>query len=75
MRPRRKIQARSTIKVPKALHERINALIAGGQFSSVTDFVVFVLRDLVSQSDRAQKAPGGAEIDETRRKLRNLGYL
>ena len=79
-----------TVKIPRPLYERIQQVIDGSGFSSPTDFVVFVLRDLVG--DRAlerttpageakpadnggARSPGNDEIDEIRRKLHNLGYL
>lgn len=36
-----------TLKIPKPLYEHISRLIEGSGFNSVTDFVVFVLRDIV----------------------------
>jgi hypothetical protein len=72
-----------TVKIPRPLYERSPQVIEDSGFSSPTDFIVFVLRDLVG--DRAlEKAnpPAGAppassneEIEEIRRKLHNLGYL
>ncbi len=37
-----------TIKIPGALYNRISEIVVGSGFNSVTDFVVYVLRDLVS---------------------------
>jgi Arc/MetJ-type ribon-helix-helix transcriptional regulator len=73
-----------TVKIPRPLYERIQVVISDSGFSSPTDFIVFVLRDLVG--DRALEkshpatAPGEArkaddDIDEIKRKLTNLGYL
>ena len=36
-----------TLKIPKPLYDHISRLIGGSGFNSVTDFVVFVLRDIV----------------------------
>ncbi len=36
-----------TLKIPKPLYDHISRLIEGSGFNSVTDFVVFVLRDIV----------------------------
>ena len=50
-------------------------LIDGAGYNSVTDFVVYVLRDLVGHA----RPEGGEikqdEIEQTRQKLKNLGYL
>jgi hypothetical protein len=68
---------RVTIKIPRPLYRKIAQVIEGSGFSSPTDFIVFVLRDLVG----ARAAPEGGgdftqeELRNIRRKLRNLGYL
>lgn len=72
-----------TVKIPRPLYDRIQAVIADSSFGSPTEFIVYVLRDLVG--DRAlEKAPPAAggegkkaddDIDEIKRKLHNLGYL
>jgi Arc/MetJ-type ribon-helix-helix transcriptional regulator len=75
MRPRSKTTERRSIKIPKPLYDRIDEVTVGSHFTSVTDFITFVLRDLLAQSERTKRTPGGVEIEETRRRLRNLGYL
>lgn len=70
------VQERVTIKIPKVLYERIGEIIEGTGFSSVTDFIVYVLRDVVSS--RPAEAPDGLnkeEIDAIKRRLKALGYL
>jgi hypothetical protein len=79
-----------TLKIPRPLYERIQTLIDGSDFGSVTEFVVFVLRDLVylgggdSRPGAAAPASGdgsdrteftGEEIRALRERLRRLGYL
>ena len=39
---------RVTIKIPRPLYEKVQVLIEGSSFSSPTDFIVYVLRDLVA---------------------------
>ena len=65
-----------TIKIPRPLYAKLQAVIRGTGFNSVTDFIVYVLRDIVSSQGRA----GGEDLtpDEIRRireRLRSLGYL
>jgi hypothetical protein len=53
-----------TLKIPKPLYDHISRLIEGSGFNSVTDFVVFVLRDIVYEgrvpgADRVKAAGGG----------------
>lgn len=75
-----------TVKIPRPLYDRIQVVIADSGFSSPTDFIVFVLRDLVGDRalEKTHPAPAGAggdakkaedDIDEIKRKLHNLGYL
>lgn len=72
-----------TLKIPRPLYERIQVIIADSGFNSATDFIVFVLRDLVGDRalEKADPAEGltphvnNDELAEIRRKLHNLGYL
>ncbi len=67
-------QPKVTIKIPKALYDHIQTLIAESGFNSVTDFVVFVLRDIVYEGRREPEF-GARDIEAIKRKLRSLGYL
>ena len=72
-----------TVKIPRPLYERIQQVIEESGFNSPTDFIVFVLRDLVGDRAVAKTDPeanvarsfSNEEIAEIRRKLHNLGYL
>ena len=75
MRPKSRSSGKTTIKLPTPLYQKVSALIDGAGYNSVTDFVVYVLRDLVGQAGQANGPVSEKEIDETRQKLRNLGYL
>jgi Arc/MetJ-type ribon-helix-helix transcriptional regulator len=71
-----------TIKIPSNLYNRISEIVEGSGFNSVTDFIVYVLRDLVS-TDVERKVPEKLEdsglsikeIQAIRRRLESLGYL
>ena len=65
-----------TIKIPRPLYEKISRVIEGSGYNSVTDFVVYVMRDLVATHD----LPGGAiseqqDLQRVKKRLRALGYL
>jgi hypothetical protein len=75
MRPKSRSGGKTTIKLPTPLYSKISELIDGAGYNSVTDFVVHVLRDLVGQVGDAGVQLSQKEIDATRRRLRNLGYL
>jgi Arc/MetJ-type ribon-helix-helix transcriptional regulator len=73
-------ESKVTVKIPRPLYRKIQHVIEGSGFSSPTDFVVFVLRDLVGETDGKTARPAAgefskAELDDIKRKLKNLGYL
>jgi Arc/MetJ-type ribon-helix-helix transcriptional regulator len=65
-----------TIKIPRQLYENLGNIIEGGGFHSVTEFIVYVLRDLIS-SRSVKKEPSltKEEIDIVKKRLKSLGYL
>jgi hypothetical protein len=66
-----------TLKIPRPLYERLRQVIEGTGFHSVTEFSVYVLRDLVSSQPPASADDGltSEEVAAIRRRLRSLGYL
>jgi len=65
-----------TIKIPRRLYNHLRNIIEDSGFNSVTDFIVYVMRDIASTG----RAEGGdeltrEEIEQVRRRLKNLGYL
>jgi hypothetical protein len=83
--------AQVTLKIPRPLYDQLKQVIQGSGFHSVTEFAVYVLRDLVSHHARAEKPgpqdkpppepPGDVEplsaeeIEAIRARLTSLGYL
>lgn len=72
-----KKEERVTIKIPRPLYEKLRKVIEGSSFNSVTDFIIYVLRDVISEkttnkerADLTQK-----EITIIKKRLKNLGYL
>jgi Arc/MetJ-type ribon-helix-helix transcriptional regulator len=66
-----------TLKIPRQLYEKLQVVIADTGFHSVTEFVVYVLRDLVSteaavteatatpekyEAESSQSTPAGGEL-------------
>jgi hypothetical protein len=68
-----------TLKIPRPLYERLSHVIEGTGFRSVTEFCVYVLRDLVATHDGRASVDGDEltqeEIAAIRRRLQALGYL
>jgi Arc/MetJ-type ribon-helix-helix transcriptional regulator len=73
-----------TIKIPRQLYNKIQQLVEDSGFNSATDFIVFVLRDLISETGSAADSAGARdesdqfspdELAALKKKLRNLGYL
>ena len=67
-----------TLKIPRPLYNRLSQLIEGTGFHSVTEFAVFVLRDVASPVERVkepEKELSRAEIEAVQTRLKKLGYL
>jgi len=66
-----------TIKIPDVIYQRIRNLIDGSGFNSPTDFIVYVLRDLVGEKEigKEKEELTTDELQAIKRKLKNLGYL
>ncbi|MGC9444792.1 MAG: CopG family transcriptional regulator [Candidatus Methanospirareceae archaeon] len=65
-----------TIKIPRELYRTLQDMIEGTGFSSVNEFIVFVMRSLASsgklkEDDRLTED----EVKAIRERLRRLGYL
>jgi hypothetical protein len=79
---KRATDSKVTIKIPGPLYNRIAKIVAGSGFNSVTDFIVYVLRDLVSTKSEAEflkkiedASLSKEEIEAIRKRLKSLGYL
>ena len=65
-----------TIKIPRELYQRLSQMIKGTGFSSVTEFIVFVMRNLASAGEiRGEERLTAEEVKAIRERLRRLGYL
>ena len=66
----------TTVSIPTPLFEKVKQRIEGTGFTSVSSYVVYVLREVLSE-DVAEEAEAFSREDEERVKerLRSLGYL
>ena len=69
-------ESRATVKIPRPLYRRIQQVIENSGFSSPTDFIVFVLRDLMGEVEAKEVEEfTPEELQAIKQKLKNLGYL
>ncbi len=61
----------TTITIPRPLFEKLQEQIKDTGFSSVSDYVTFILREMVSDL----KSKGGLSKDSVIEKLKALGYV
>jgi len=66
---------RVTLKIPRPLYEKIKVVIEGSGFSSVNEFVVYILRDLLSVKGTIKRDLSSEEVEAIRKRLENLGYF
>ena len=55
---KREPEGQVTLKIPRPLYEQLKQVITGSGFHSVTEFAVYVLRDLVSHHGRGTDPTG-----------------
>ncbi len=70
-----KAKDKVTIKIPRPLYDRLKTIIGDSGFSSVNEFVVYVLRDLVSLGFEDNKELTKEETESIKQRLKNLGYF
>jgi len=69
-------KAKVTIKIPRPLYDNLGDIIEGSGFNSVTEFIVYVLRDLVSsRTVKQEPSLSKREIEIIRKRLKALNYL
>ncbi|MBC7286864.1 MAG: CopG family transcriptional regulator [Armatimonadetes bacterium] len=64
-----------TIKIPRPLYNRIKQLIEGTGYDSPTDFIVHVLRDIVSSHGEPESELTADDLARIKSRLQRLGYL
>ena len=67
---------KATIKIPKKLYNSLKEQIKGTGFSSVTDFIVYVMRDIAAGGSLQENSTlTKKEIEQIRKRLEKLGYI
>lgn len=62
----------TTVSIPKPLEEKIRKHIKNTGFSSVSSFVIFLIRQVLAENSDKSLLPDKEKIQE---QLRRLGYL
>lgn len=68
----------TTVSIPVTLYRRIQELIRDTGFTSVSQFVVYVLRDVVAEMEREKLQAESLSEEERQKiieKLKRLGYI
>jgi Arc/MetJ-type ribon-helix-helix transcriptional regulator len=61
-----------TVSIPKPLDNKVRKLIKNTGFTSVSSFVIYILRELVIENDGKPVMAGQSKIKE---RLKALGYI
>lgn len=64
-----------TLKIPRPLYNKLKRIIEDTGFSSVNEFVVYVLRDIVALQKGDDRELSTEEVRLIKERLKNLGYL
>ncbi|MBU2536725.1 MAG: ribbon-helix-helix protein, CopG family [Chloroflexota bacterium] len=65
-----------TIKIPRELYRKLKVMIRDTGFSSVSEFIIFVMRSIASGGEiGGEDTLTADEIRAVRERLKKLGYL
>jgi Arc/MetJ-type ribon-helix-helix transcriptional regulator len=67
----------TTVSIPVQLYEKIKQRIEGTGFTSVSDYVTYVLREVLASLEEEEKEEvfSKEEEEKVKERLRALGYL
>ena len=68
----------TTVSIPKPLVEKVKERMKGTGFPSVSSYVTYVLRQVLSSiedDERSKEAFTKEEEDKVKQRLRDLGYI
>jgi len=61
----------TSVSIPVELHKKVKEFIKGKGFKSVSDYVTFVLREILAGKKEFEEG----EIELVKRRLKALGYM
>ncbi|MEE9379079.1 MAG: CopG family transcriptional regulator [Candidatus Lokiarchaeia archaeon] len=68
----------TTVSIPKPLAEKVKERMKGTGFSSVSSYVTYVLRQVISsieEEEKSKQAFTKEEEEKVKQRLRDLGYI
>ena len=68
----------TTVSIPKPLAEKVKERMKGTGFSSVSSYVTYILRQVLSsieEDERSKQAFTKEEEEKVKGRLRDLGYI
>jgi len=68
----------TTVSIPITLYNRIKRMIDGTGFTSVSQFVTYILREVIARMEEEKLKSSGISEEEKREiieRLKRLGYL
>ena len=68
----------TTVSIPKPLAEKIKERMKGTGFYSVSSYVIYVLRQVISSIEAEEKSKQAftkEEEEKVKQRLRDLGYI
>jgi len=65
----------TTVSIPKPLADKLKELCEGTGFTSLSSFVVYVLRQIVSEKGAKEKGFSKKDEEMVKQRLRSLGYM
>ena len=66
---------KKAIPLPSELYSQISERAEATGFSSVDEYVIFVLEEVLKEEEEEEKALSKEEEEEVKKRLRALGYL
>jgi Arc/MetJ-type ribon-helix-helix transcriptional regulator len=63
------------IEIPASLYRRIEERIKDTEFQSVRDYVVYVLREVLSEDEPEDEELSDEDVEKIKKRLKSLGYL
>jgi len=68
----------TTVSIPKVLADKVKERMKGTGFSSVSSYVTYVLRQVLSsieEEEKSKQAFTKEEEEKVKQRLRDLGYI